>query len=480
MKTRRLTRVEWCKIRRLMGKPRRCSSAFFAEERAELLRKRTKIRLLQQRKQNEVMNYKDLPDHIPLQLTIGTRVTARLRKPQDGLFMGTVDAYDTSNNTYRIRFDRTGLGGTHSVRDEEVLSVDPAETVPLSSFMQRVVRPRPQPAPPTQPYASVFASPVKGGVSYGGGIHYSPQLANDPLLSGSTPRGKTMRIDGQVGGYPVKFLEQIVRLSKILKLKREKIGHLRELNSHGERKKSFGAYINEDFQRKYASTVIELSTINRDLNEHLKNIQDFTQEFALEAGPTISLPSIIREGCHEDAYDMVNKNNSNSAGDYVQNPKILGLISSFTALMLHIKKLSDGERNSFELEALQESLREVKNKICAENVGKFENCVEVHVKHIQSGLSQMGNLHAFMRNSTPSKASKIIKGSGRHSMAGNNEKPKQLTPVVMKTESEAATSSAWTAVVNNDEIRDDSLLDQQENKQSDELWDEFQDLIIVT
>ena len=86
-----------------------------------------------------------------------------------------------------------------------------------------------------------------------------------------------MRIDGQVGGYPVKFLEQIVRLSKILKLKREKIGHLRELNGHGERKKSFGAYINEDFQRKYASAVIELSTINRDLNEHLKNIQDFTQ-----------------------------------------------------------------------------------------------------------------------------------------------------------------------------------------------------------
>ena len=125
-------------------------------------------------------------------------MTARLRKPQDGLFMGTVDAYDTSNNTYRIRFDRTGLGGTHSVRDEEVLSVDPAEAVPLSSFMQRVVRPRPQPAPPTQPYSSVFASPVKpsaGSVSYSGGwgIHYSPQLANDPLLSGSTPRGKVTR-----------------------------------------------------------------------------------------------------------------------------------------------------------------------------------------------------------------------------------------------------------------------------------------------
>ncbi len=103
LKTRRLSRVEWCKVRRLMGKPRRCSSAFFAEERAELARKRQKIRMLQQRKQSDFSSFKDLPDHIPLLLTIGARVTARLRKPQDGLFMGTVDAYDTSNNTYRIR-----------------------------------------------------------------------------------------------------------------------------------------------------------------------------------------------------------------------------------------------------------------------------------------------------------------------------------------------------------------------------------------
>ncbi len=61
-----------------MGKPRRCSAAFFAEERAELARKRQKIRILQQRKQvDEVENFKDLPEDIPLQLTIGARVTAR-------------------------------------------------------------------------------------------------------------------------------------------------------------------------------------------------------------------------------------------------------------------------------------------------------------------------------------------------------------------------------------------------------------------
>lgn len=30
----------------------------------------------------------------------------------------------------------------------------------------------------------------------------------------------------------------------------------------------------------------------------------------------------------------------------------------------------------------------------------FQNNVEIHVAHIQSGLSQMGNLHAFAANNT--------------------------------------------------------------------------------
>ena len=46
-------------------------------------------------------------------------ISARLRRPQAGLFSGTVDALDTVNNTYRITFDRAGLG-THSIPDLEV------------------------------------------------------------------------------------------------------------------------------------------------------------------------------------------------------------------------------------------------------------------------------------------------------------------------------------------------------------------------
>ena len=76
---------------------------------------------MQQRKVSDMSSLcRDLPDLIPMPLVIGTKVTARLRQPQDGLFVGQIDAVDTSNNTYRITFDRQGLG-THSVPDYEVL-----------------------------------------------------------------------------------------------------------------------------------------------------------------------------------------------------------------------------------------------------------------------------------------------------------------------------------------------------------------------
>lgn len=48
------------------------------------------------------------------------RPLARLRGVHDGLFTGQIDAVDTSAATYRVTFDRNGLG-THTVPDYEVL-----------------------------------------------------------------------------------------------------------------------------------------------------------------------------------------------------------------------------------------------------------------------------------------------------------------------------------------------------------------------
>jgi len=380
LKTRRLARVEWCKVRRLMGKPRRCSEAFFSEERAELDRKRKKIRLLQQRKMGDTSSFKDLPEDIPMLLTIGSRVTARLRYPQDGLFTGVIAAVDTSNSTYRVTFHRQGVG-THSIPDYEVLSTEPPDLMPLSSFLYQA---RHRPIHPT----SCLSPPPYGSTS--------PHLTGDPLLSGSTPRGKTLRLDGTLGGYPVKFLFHIVRLNKSLLAKKEKVNNLRELNSEAEKMKSFGEFITEDFQRKYASTVMEVYKLNEELNKHLKEMSKYTSQFGTEAGPRLSLPEQIKENCQEESYAMVTRYNSQDSMACVQSPRLLSLVTALSALMLQVKRLADGERDAAELRALQESVVGVQSLLSESNVKVFQDCVEVHMQHIQQGLSRCGNLTAFM------------------------------------------------------------------------------------
>ncbi|XP_067004973.2 protein lin-9 homolog isoform X2 [Anabrus simplex] len=381
IRTRKLTMVEWCRIRRMMGKPRRCSQAFFEEERLELERKRAKIRLLQQRKTADVTNCKDLPGEIPLQLVIGTKVTARLRRPQDGLFTGSIDAVDTSNNTYRITFERPGLG-THSVPDYEVLSNEPPETITVSSFAQKF-RPRNVTAFMTPPR---YSDPL------------SPRLNSDPLLGASSvTKMKSVPSDGMLGGFPVKCLDMIVRLSKILNAKKLKINRLRDMNAEAEKRKSYGTYIPEDFQRRYASTIIELERLNKDLQEYLSAVQSYCQEIAPEPSLAAMLePAHLRERSQQEARDMVERFNTSSGKCMVKNNQMLNLITQLTALMLQVKSLSEADRNAYELKVLQESMEEIRSRLNPQNQQHFQNCVEIHMQHIQMGLGQCGTLHPFM------------------------------------------------------------------------------------
>ncbi len=77
LRVRHLRLGEWRHIRRLLGHPRRCSAAFFAEERALLERRRGLIRLVQQRRYEELRSLDGLPEQVPPALVIGTRVTGK-------------------------------------------------------------------------------------------------------------------------------------------------------------------------------------------------------------------------------------------------------------------------------------------------------------------------------------------------------------------------------------------------------------------
>ncbi|KAM3860892.1 protein lin-9 homolog [Diretmus argenteus] len=391
LKTRKLTRVEWGTIRRLMGKPRRCSSAFFAEERTALRQKRQKMRLLQQRKLSDVSHCKDLPDEIPLPLIIGTKVTARLRGVHDGLFTGQIDAVDTSAATYRVTFDRNGLG-THTVPDYEVLSNEPNETMPISAFAQKHRAAR---------YLQNLMTPPRGAYPSA----TTPVLMdNDHLMSQSPWKSKLPGAEGDtLGGFPVKFLVQVTRLSKILMIKKEHIKHLKDMNTEAEKLKSYSMPIGLDFQKRYATTVLELEQLNKDLNKVLHEVQQFCCELAPDQGMApADRPTELRRRCEEEAQEMVQQSNSLRDGQQsVTNSSLTHLISRLTALLLQIKCLADGgDLNSFEFKSLTDSLNDIKTSLDPSNLSCFQNNVEIHVAHIQSGLSQLGNLHAFAANNT--------------------------------------------------------------------------------
>ncbi|XP_046978344.1 protein lin-9 homolog [Vanessa cardui] len=363
---KKLTQVQWAKIRRMMGKPRRCSQAFFAEERKELERKRKLIRYIQQRKTADIC-VKDLPNEIPMQLVVGTKVTARLRKPQDGLFTGCIDAVDTSNNTYRITFERPKLG-THSVPDYEVLSNEPPDTICLSSITQKF-RPR-------YVMQEIFNL-------------YQPTAPNknnsqsDPMI-GCNDLSK--HFDSKIGSYPFPLLELIVKLNKILQAKKGKINRLKEYNCEAEKRKSFGQRMPEDFERKYAATVIDLERMNMDLQEYINEIQMYCQQIA--PGPSLAAmlaPSHLREKCREEAAVLVEKNNNGS----IKESNVIDLVTDLTALMLQVKSLSDSDQNAYELSVLQGTMDQIKMKLEPQYQRLFQNNVELHMQRIQMGLGQM-------------------------------------------------------------------------------------------
>ena len=141
LKTRQLRRAEWCQIRKLLGKPRRCSAAFLEEERQTLRRKREKIREIHLNSNiDNIADYQDLPDTISLPLIIGSKCTVLFKKTHDGLFNGTINAIDLQNGTYRVSFDKPGFG-FENIFDFEVRSVDRPETMPLAAFESKKSRP---------------------------------------------------------------------------------------------------------------------------------------------------------------------------------------------------------------------------------------------------------------------------------------------------------------------------------------------------
>lgn len=308
LQTRQLTRSEWSHIRSLMGKPRRCSAAFLSEERDELERRRHKIRVLQSaaaRKQLAAAGAADaeylrhLPAEIPLALPIGTKVTARLRYPQDGIYTGSVQVVDSVNSAYRIAFDKVGLG-THTVQDIEIFASDYAEMLPVASVLA-------QEAQAMRLKQNGGSGTIAGKASGSALASAAAALAaaavsnrNDPLLGSEIFNNSKLKalMIGQgihapgtgpssnsaaaaaaaaaaavaksstapaVNGFHFKLLELMIRTRKTLAAKTVKLQRLKNMNAEAEMSVTLQHQLPDDYQRRYASIVIGMEKLNREM-----------------------------------------------------------------------------------------------------------------------------------------------------------------------------------------------------------------------
>lgn len=55
-----------------------------------------------------------------------------------------------------------------------------------------------------------------------------------------------------MNGYPIKLLEYMVKVNKILTAKKQKISALKDMNSEAEKSRSFGEPLTSEFEKKYA------------------------------------------------------------------------------------------------------------------------------------------------------------------------------------------------------------------------------------
>lgn len=284
--------------------------------------KRQKIRLIQQRKvsEKELIDYKDLPQEIPLTLSIGHRVYSHICQPEEGVFLGTIAAIDPCDHTYRVVFDRASLG-SQTVYDYEIKSVTPVQTIPIRAYIQ-TYRPRISSNPITlsqnpnltpKNVANLTSNSQTNQINLliddlnSINAMNNPAFAAlmlqsnlDPVLGISPPFGNLNEITSQcqtplknpgvlsnatsgiLGGFPIRLLLMITRLNKILNMKREMVTKLADLNTEAERMKANNQQCTKEFQTNYAVSILELEKLNKDLTDYLNGVQRYCEEFAPE------------------------------------------------------------------------------------------------------------------------------------------------------------------------------------------------------
>ncbi|CAI4231096.1 unnamed protein product [Auanema sp. JU1783] len=376
LKTMMLNKQQWRTIRRLLGKPRRCSPQFFNEERASLESKRSKIRSIYEATffSNPNADYSDLPLKLPRPLVVGMRVYARIHSPKDGIYGGTIDA--VLKNGYRVIFEKEDLIPPLEVPDSQVMLDGRLELVQLNYFIEQCT----------------------AKMSFSAGRLSFPPISNPDrrqdivaLAHSKMQRKPTLPGSDKVGNFPVRMLVILVKLSKLIELKKKYIRQLCELNNEAERANLLTDVYHPTFQEKYAQVVIDLESINKQISMYLQGIQEYNTQLIPQLSEVnlANRPDSLRRITTTHAQQIVKHCNQ---GLNVQNARAISLITSLTSLLLQIRTLGQQKLTPLDMQTLAESIKEIRGMVSPKNAAWFQDHVEVHMKQIHNMMLQCGAL----------------------------------------------------------------------------------------
>ncbi|CAI2348521.1 unnamed protein product [Caenorhabditis sp. 36 PRJEB53466] len=382
LKNWKLNRVEWRTIRRLLGKPRRCSKVFFEEERAYLEEKRMKIRSVYEGSylNDPSIDLKDLPAKLPRPMIVGNRVFARIRTPYDGIYSGIIDAVIPKG--FRIIFDKHDIPPT-LVSDTEVLLDGKSELLSIAYFIEQANSKLPSGVRP-------FVAAVRDS--------NRPHLVRDELVARNIDRGGPLngpndeRLNGRnaemVGNFPLKFLVNLVKLTKLSEIKKVLVRQLNELNGEAEMHNLTSDEYPSEFQEKYAKVIIDLEHVNQNIDVNMNGIQDHHMYYTSHEMQNVR-PEAVKKVCYQQAGRFVEHCNQ---GLNVENVHALTLIQALTAVLLQVRAMGSQKISAVDLQSFGDVVTDIRNQINPRNVAFFQDYVEVHLKQFHTIMVESGAL----------------------------------------------------------------------------------------
>uniref|UniRef100_A0A0N5A8E7 DIRP domain-containing protein n=1 Tax=Syphacia muris TaxID=451379 RepID=A0A0N5A8E7_9BILA len=404
LQCRNLRRPEWRAIRRLIGKPRRCSQAFLNEERQALEAKRAKVRQIYE---GTVLNLSsdslDLPLRLPRPLVVGAKIYARVRQPKDGIYAGTIDA--VLPDSYRVVFDKEEMIPPQIIKDSEVMSEQKVELLSLAYFLEQNRASMPSslmklgsnaqqltPRFSDSRFRNDLSSYSKLGIPKRipmNGLHFLEDCVFYLFELSCFKRLFILVRDEKVGNFPVRMLVILVKLAKLIELKKGFVKQLGDLNGEAEKMNLLSNSYPTAFQRKYAQLVIDLETLNKQMQAYLNGVNEYITQLLpqLSEVTVTARPEALRKLCHTHALQIVKHCNN---GLNVKTKRALDLITSLIALLLQVRSLGQQRCTPYDLHTLSESLSEIRKLIRPSNAAAFQDYVEVHMKQIHNMMLNSG------------------------------------------------------------------------------------------